>query len=242
MGRLAIFLTATTLLSCSADRSNDRIGSHLADATRTVSERVGLTLPAADTPLSLRDPGSGVAVAVRLIDATDGDLMQRRTAEGTEDFLLFDQPLPDATLRYRLVLSDAVAGLRLVAEQLELLDEGGAPRLRVKPPFVIDADGRRHAAHLALPDCASDHDPRAPQGRPVTAAGATSCTLRLAWAEGLPHPLLVDPFWTLTGSLAQARIVHTSSLLPDGKVLAMGGWDLVTTFASAEIYDPVTET
>jgi hypothetical protein len=32
-----------------------------------------------------------------------------------------------------------VAGLRLVSNVLEFLDEGGAPRLRIAPPFVVDA-------------------------------------------------------------------------------------------------------
>jgi len=53
---------------------------------------------------------------------------------------------------------------------------------------------------------------------------------------------LFDPAtstWTLTGSLNIARQAHTATLLPNGKVLVVGGWgntgngDILTT----EIYD-----
>jgi hypothetical protein len=46
-----------------------------------------------------------------------------------------------------------------------------------------------------------------------------------------------------TGSLAQARTDHTATLLPDGRVLVIGGHgDRSGSFlASAEIWDPVTE-
>jgi hypothetical protein len=51
---------------------------------------------------------------------------------------------------------------------------------------------------------------------------------------------LYDPAsgtWTSTGSLATARWFHTATLLPDGKVLAAGGYnDESGTLASAELY------
>jgi hypothetical protein len=43
-----------------------------------------------------------------------------------------------------------VRGLRLVAGTLEFLDEGGAPRLRVSPPYIVGADGTTFEAALAL--------------------------------------------------------------------------------------------
>lgn len=49
-----------------------------------------------------------------------------------------------------------------------------------------------------------------------------------------------------TGKLNFPRSRHQSQLLPDGKVLAFGGWDNIynasTTYASAEIYDPALQT
>ena len=48
--------------------------------------------------------------------------------------------------------------------------------------------------------------------------------------------------WTNTGSLATARYWHTATLLPNGKVLAAGGYDGNNISASAELYDPASGT
>src|SRR5256714_1771465 len=47
--------------------------------------------------------------------------------------------------------------------------------------------------------------------------------------------------WSATGSLATARRNHTATLLPNGKVLVVGGVDTSYNFLrSAELYDPAT--
>src|SRR6266567_3840962 len=52
--------------------------------------------------------------------------------------------------------------------------------------------------------------------------------------------------WTLTGSLNNARFLHTATRLSDGKVLVAAGADIAGGFyfpiASAELYDPATGT
>lgn len=60
---------------------------------------------------------------------------------------------------------------------------------------------------------------------------------------------LYDPatnFWTPAGNLAQARSGHTATLLPNGKVLVVGGiyrvGDQIGVVATAELYDPATNT
>jgi Galactose oxidase, central domain/Kelch motif len=67
--------------------------------------------------------------------------------------------------------------------------------------------------------------------------------------HGLASTELYDPAtgnWTVTGSLNVARLVHTETLLADGRVLVTGGWPDPPThsglLASAEIYDPATGT
>src|SRR5262249_58069229 len=51
---------------------------------------------------------------------------------------------------------------------------------------------------------------------------------------------LYDPArgtWTATGSLTVARVQHTATLLPNGRVLIAGGVDVIDVLASAELYD-----
>src|SRR6266853_426654 len=47
--------------------------------------------------------------------------------------------------------------------------------------------------------------------------------------------------WEFTGSLNTARLWHTATLLLDGKVLVVGGFNNVA-LASAELYDPASGT
>lgn len=54
---------------------------------------------------------------------------------------------------------------------------------------------------------------------------------------------LYDPntgAWAATGSLNQARYNHTATLLPNGRVLIVGGNTATQILNSAELYDPVT--
>lgn len=48
--------------------------------------------------------------------------------------------------------------------------------------------------------------------------------------------------WTPTGEMKVARSGHTATLLPDGRVLVVGGMDGNTILDSAELYDPGTGT
>lgn len=43
-----------------------------------------------------------------------------------------------------------------------------------------------------------------------------------------------------TGSMFEARVSHTATVLPDGRVLVTGGWTGLAATASTELYDPLT--
>src|SRR5207253_189440 len=80
-----------------------------------------------------------------------------------------------------------------------------------------------------------------PNGKVVVAGvfnGIFDTGFNLASAE------LYDPAsgtWTATGSLGAARSDHTATLLPNGKVLAAGGFG-AGYLSSAELYDPASGT
>src|SRR6516165_5480278 len=66
---------------------------------------------------------------------------------------------------------------------------------------------------------------------PAFAASATAGTAHPAHQRALPNS------WVPTGPMAHARSGQTATLLPDGKVLVVGGGT-----ASAELYNPATRT
>jgi hypothetical protein len=176
-----------------------------------------------------------------------GDILHRVLPMGTEDLVFFERAPGIEALRYRVDVS-AAAGLRLVSSTLEFLDPSGTPRLRVAPPYLLDATGKRLTAALSVEGCAVDTSPRAPWGRPVTPPGGSACDVRVDWSQaGARYPVLVDPIWQATENLmVRARTRHTLTLLnPSGnKSLALlaGGFDAAegAPLATAELYDPLS--
>ncbi len=217
-----------------------------------------VSLPAtARGAFTVRDARTGMSVEVALIGATDApaspqgglvlypggyaggaDVLHRVHAGGAEDFVAFEREPAATELSYTVTLGKDVAGLRQMGGNLELLDAGGAPRLHMAPPFVVDGEGATHLARVTVQGCAVDQDPRLPWGRPVTPPGAERCTVRVAWDTGLAYPALVDPSWTGTASM-NPRTAFTLTTLSSGKVLAVG---LSTPGVYAEVYDPSTAT
>jgi hypothetical protein len=48
--------------------------------------------------------------------------------------------------------------------------------------------------------------------------------------------------WSTTGAMAERRQEHTATLLPNGKVLVVGGFNGTSALNTAELYDPATHT
>ncbi len=215
----------------------------------------------------LEDSKTGVAVDVALANASSAaaeisegyvvyphghasgaSLIHRVLPSGTEDYLSFDAAPSVPEVDYDVTLGNGVSGLRLVSGTLEMLDAGGAPRLRVAPPYLVGANGARTDATLAVAGCAVDTNPAGPWGRPVTPPGAQTCTVRVTWPDGaVVYPAVLDPRWTNTGAMVAARQDHTATLLSNNKILVAGGRASSTATAAittnnAELFDPATAT
>jgi hypothetical protein len=174
-------------------------------------------------------------VAIYRAAYAGADVVHRPHAEGTEDFVAFAARPEREELVYEIDLAN-VAGLRLVAGVLEMLTGDGTPVLRVARPSVVESSGRSAAAELTVEGCAVDTDPRAPWGRPVTRPGQGRCVVRVAW-QGIAYPAIVDPAWTSTGSMSDARRYHTATLLSTGYVLVAGGF-FDAPLSSVDLYNP----
>ena len=222
------------------------------------ARRAELSLPAsASGAFTLRDPESGMSIAVALEGATDAaadaaggfvvyrgaldgaDLIHRPTPEGTEDNLAFEHAPGRPEVTYRVSLTEGVAGLRMVSDAVEFVDVEGGPRLRMAPPVVIGADRKRTQASVSIEGCAADHNPAAPWGRAPVLPGATSCIVRIAWSErAVAFPALLDPAWTTVGSMAIARANHSLTSLGNGLAVAAGGY----TGNATELFNAKTNT
>jgi MYXO-CTERM domain-containing protein len=228
--------------------------------------RDGLTIARdASAPVELADTTSGVAVRFSLEGACSvagamrdgatffegaldgGDTALVPTPEGVEDFAFFDARPSREELTYVVDVS-RVAGLRHVNGSLELLDAGGAPRLRIARPWVAGADGLRRDATLSLEGCAADESTAPPWGRAVVSPGATTCKVHVSW-RGAPYPVVVDPSWQTTATMQSTRYGHGMAKLPSGKLFVIAGntqniCSLCGNGAntSAEVFDPSTST
>lgn len=211
--------------------------------------------------LRLRAQDSGIAVEAALIGArpssaetADGyvvyrgggpeasTLLHRPTEQGAEDYLAFDHRPASESVAYDVSVSPEVAGLRLVGNTLEFLDRTGDPKLRVAPPYLVDADGRQVAANLLVDGCDVDTDPAPPWDRAPTPPGAARCTVRVDWqGMGVRYPALLDPAWSDTANMISARYLFPTVKLLDGKVLVSGGYGTThVAIRYAEYYNPGT--
>jgi hypothetical protein len=236
-----------------------------ASATRGAA-RADASFPSrADGATRLVDAASALALEATLLEAravtpaaADGwlvyegalgpgaSVLHRPTPEGYEDYVAFDAKPARESLAWTIALGDGVAGLRLVADTLELVDHDGTPRLRVAPPSVIDARGALHAATLRVEGCAVDRSGAAPWGRTPIAPGASRCTVRVDWSgAGIAYPALVDPAWTTTGAMITDRTNHTATPFnANASVLVTGGRATATgsVISTCEIYSVGTGT
>jgi hypothetical protein len=219
--------------------------------------RASVLLPAhVAEPFRIRALDRDVAIAVRPLDVVNvegrleagmvhyaeafgagSDFLQRVTRDGTEDYLKLAAPTRDR-LTYSVALAPGVAGLRLVEDSLEFVDDIGAPRLRIARPYGVDARGERFPVKLSVEGCAVDTDARAPWGRAITPAGAKECVVHASWSNtGLVFPVLVDPAWAATASMAANNVSYEMLMTK-----LTGGQVLVANGLSTQLFDPASNT
>jgi hypothetical protein len=85
-----------------------------------------------------------------------------------------------------------------------------------------------------------------PNGKVLVAGGGNAATTDYYSSAEIYDPALVaggvtGTFTATTGSMAVGRINHTATLLPNGKVLIIGGNGKLGVVKSAELYDPATQ-
>lgn len=137
---------------------------------------------------------------------------------------------------YEVTLPPGVRGVRDAGDYLEFHDSEGDPVLRFHPSIVRDAKGDSRTGSTTLAGLVAG-----------TTAGrfATGNSLRVTTSvslDGLTAPLVVDPGWSSTASMATARSQHGTALLSDGSVLVVGGVNRLGFVSTAERFDPSTGT
>ncbi|WP_437593625.1 kelch repeat-containing protein [Sorangium sp. So ce1000] len=177
-------------------------------------------------------PG-GFEAHVREIDAEgEGEIVENAVAyrrgdgtsfwsaidEGYEEWLLLDAGVARADAPAAAWQVDG-ATLRQQGDAVEVVDESGAARLRVTAPAAYARGGRPIAARLQV------------HGQ----------TIEL-WADAGGEPALIDPVWSSAASLSAARDEHTATILHNGKVLVVGGYDGSASVSPAELYNPSNNT
>ncbi|MGK4008027.1 kelch repeat-containing protein [Sorangium sp. So ce1036] len=187
------------------------------------------------------------------------------TDHGVEEWLLLDEGVArggEAVAAWHV----EGAALRLRGEAVELLDEeSGAPVLRVTAPRAHAASGREVAPALrvrgarielvvdaggeaVLVDPAwaltgersaarTEHTATLllPSGKVLIVGGRAADGAFLGTAE-LYDP--TDDTWTPAAPMITARVDHTATRLPDGRVLVAGGIAELASLDTAELYDP----
>jgi len=142
-----------------------------------------------------------------------------RTAEGFEEWLLLEAGVACPGVE-AAAWEVTGATLRKRGEAIEVVAGPRKSVVRVTAPRAFAAGGREVSARLSV------------VGGRISIEVDAGC-----------EAALVDPAWVLTGDMLSARSGHTEALLPDGRVLVMGGID-ETGFATnaAEIWSVATDT
>ncbi len=152
----------------------------------------------------------------------DTDIVWSVGRDRAEELRVLRTTKASTTLRFRVEKGRHVAQVRVRGALVEAIDDRGDVVVSTEPLFALDAHGLRRELSLTL------------DGDRVAATLDPS---------GLAYPIVVDPVWTATATMAVRREYGVATLLADGKVLVTGGFSPgVGATRSAEVYDPGTNT
>lgn len=168
-----------------------------------------------DTPTHLLSP------AGRFASIATGWLTER-----IDEYRVLD-PGPAYAATYEAILPRAVTRIHDAGRYLELCRANGVPVLRFHAAVARGADGTTRRGDLEVSGL--------PRGGWRTVSGRLRIRTTVR-TTGLAGPVVVDPGWSSTGSMSEARAKFSQVLLLTGKVLVVGG------DGTAELYDPQTET
>lgn len=204
------------------------------DGAGTATDGLRLTLPrmgegafrieAADFEVRVREIGaSGEGVVTGRAVAyprQGGTSFWTSNEDGVEEWLSLREGIADGRAAVAAWEIEGAAA-RASGDIVELLDDQGRARLRVKAPSAYEESGRSVPVRLE----------------------ASGARIEL-FVDAGGKAVLVDPAWGKTGSLAVPRTQGTSVLLPSGKVLVAGGRNTNggPCTATAEIFDPSSNT
>ncbi|MBI2058971.1 MAG: hypothetical protein HYT87_04295 [Nitrospirae bacterium] len=154
-----------------------------------------------------------------------------------EEFEIVPTADTEASSEYAVTLPAGIVTVHDAGSYLEFFDVRGVPVVRFHYSVAMDSLGEARNGKVALKGVGEADE----KGRRLILGDS----LRIAThvdLGGLTPPIVIDPGWSSTGSMAVPRILHSATLLPSGKVLVAGGHDGVNAaFRSAELYDPPSE-
>ncbi len=149
-----------------------------------------------------------------------------------EEYVVLDEGGQPYRSHYEVEVPRGVIAVKDAGEYLEFVDRENISVLRLHHPVARDDAGRSRQGVLRLWGVTPERERYALRSQ-LLRVEATVQT------EAMTGPVLIDPGWSSTGTMAAARQKHTATLLPSGKVLVAGGVGS-TVLASAEVYDPET--
>lgn len=157
---------------------------------------------------------------------------------------LYDPALNRWTSVASMTIARSGHGAVLLGNGLVLVTGGSTVTTPTKTAELYDpvANAWRSAGTMTLPRSAHSQTFLA-DGRVLVAGGYTpNADPYQVYANSAE---LYDPVpntWTSTGSMQTRRVVHTATLLPDGRVLIAGGANYAEYVGTAEIFSPTTGT